>query len=123
MMTNGKRRYRDDVPEDVEVRLRELCLSLPGAYEERAWAGIRWKVRARTFAQVLGVETPSASPVVVLSFRSAGEELEVLRHAMGMVVDGDTDWDEVRELVTESFCVLAPKKLTALINRTTNSEP
>ncbi len=36
---------------------------------------------------------------------------------MGMVLDADTDWDEVRELVTESYCVLAPKKLIALIDR------
>jgi hypothetical protein len=27
--------------------------------------------------------------------------------------DGSTDWDEVRELVTESYCRLAPKKLIA----------
>jgi hypothetical protein len=30
-----------------------------------------------------------------------------------MVLDDDTDWEEVRELVTESYCVLAPKKLVA----------
>ncbi len=36
---------------------------------------------------------------------------------MGMVLDADTDWDEVRGLVTESYCVLAPKKLIALIER------
>jgi hypothetical protein len=78
---------------------------------------------------VLCVEA-DADPFVVLSFRSAGEELEVLRHAghpffvlgwgrdaIGMVLDAATDWDEVREVVTESFCVLAPKKLTALVDR------
>ena len=134
-MSETKRRYNDRVPEDVELRLRELCLSLPDAYEERAWAGTRWKVRARTFVHVLGVEMLDADPVVLLSFRSAGEELEVLRHtghpffvlgwgrdAVGMVVDDATDWDEVRELVTESFCVMAPKKLTALVNRATDTD-
>ena len=40
---------------------------------------------------------------------------------MGMVLDGDTDWDEVRELVTESFCVLAPKMLIARIDRPNRS--
>jgi hypothetical protein len=29
--------------------------------------------------------------------------------------DGTTDWDEVKELVTESYCLLAPKKLVALL--------
>jgi YjbR len=129
-MAEGQRRYTDDVPDDVESRLREICLDLPDAYEERAWVGTRWMVRKRTFAQVLGVVAGHEDPLVVLSFRSAGEELEVLRHAghpffvlgwgrdaMGMVLDDETDWDEVRELVTESFCVLAPKKLIALVDR------
>lgn len=129
-MAAATRRYTDGVPAEVEARLRSACLELPDAYEERAWVGTRWMVRKRTFAHVLGVEIDGADPVVVLSFRSAGEELEVLRHAghpffvlgwgrdaMGMVLDDTTDWDEVRELLTESFCVLAPKKLIELVDR------
>jgi hypothetical protein len=128
-MADVSRRYTDDVPEDLEVRLREHCLALPDAYEERAWVGTRWLVRKRTFAHVLGVVV-DARHLVVLSFRSAGEELEVLRHAgppffvlgwgrdaIGMVLDASTDWDEVGELVTESFCVLAPQKLRTLVHR------
>jgi YjbR len=135
-MAERQRRYTDGVPDDVESRLRELCLELPDAYEERAWVGTRWMVRKRTFAHVLGVDVDHEDPLVVLSFRSAGEELEVLRHAghpffvlgwgrdaIGMVLDGETDWDEVREVVTESFCVLAPKKLTSLVNRPTTVDP
>jgi hypothetical protein len=70
---------------------------------------------------------------VALTFRSHGEELETLRHvghpfyvlgwgsdAMGMVFDQDTDWEEVREIVTESFCVMAPKKLVARVDRPTD---
>ena len=128
-MGGEARRYTDEVPEEDEARLRELCLALPDAYEERAWVGTRWMVRKRTFAHVLGVELDGVS-FVVLSFRSSGEELDVLRHAgppfvvlgwgrdaMGMVLDADTDWHEVSELVTESYCVLAPNKLVALVER------
>ena len=134
-MADAKRRYTDDVPDEIEVRLRELCLGLPDAYEERAWVGTRWMVRKRTFAHVLGVAVDDAIPLVVLSFRSAGEELEILcraghpffalgwaRDALGMVLDIDTDWDEVRELMIESFCVLAPKKLVALVDRPDGSQ-
>lgn len=39
------------------------------------------------------------------------------RNAVGMVLDDDTDWDEVTEIVTESYCVLAPEKLVALVDR------
>ncbi len=128
-MGDEARRYTDEVPEEFEVRLRGLCLALPDAYEVRAWVGTRWMVRKRTFAHVLGIEVDGVSSVV-LSFRSTGEELEVLRHAgapfvvlgwgrgaMGLVLGTDTDWHEVRELVTESYCVHAPNKLVALVER------
>lgn len=129
-MATPTRRYTSEVPESFEARLRDVCLQLPDAYEESAWAGTRWRVRTRTFAHVLGVEEQGRPSLVVLSFRSAGEELEVLRRsghpffvlgwgrdAMGMVLDGATDWEEVRELVVESFCVLAPQKLIARLDR------
>jgi hypothetical protein len=71
----------------------------------------------------------------VLSFRSAGDELETLRHAghpffvlgwgrdaLGMVLDTTTDWVEVAELLVESFCVMAPKKLIALVDRPDDDE-
>lgn len=126
----GSPRYTDDVPEEVRTHLRHRCLALPDAYEESAWAGTRWCVRKRTFAHVLGIEHDDRDPQVILSFRAAGEDLEMLSHAghpffalgwgrnaLGMVLDSDTDWDEVGELVTESFCVLAPQKLIALVDR------
>jgi hypothetical protein len=133
-MADATRRYTGDVPDQVTTRLRAVCLALPDAYEERAWVGTRWMVRKRTFAHVLGVDVDGADPIVVLSFRSAGEELEALRRAghpffvlgwgrdaMGMVLD-DPDWAEVAELVTESFCLLAPRKLVSLVDRPTTAE-
>ena len=129
-----RRRYNGEVPFAVEDRVRRLCLALPDAYEEQAWVGTRWRVRKRTFAHVLGVEDDNDRRVV-LAFRSTGEELEVLRHsghpffvlgwgrdALGMVLDDDTDWDEVRELVAESFCALAPQKLVRLLDRPEDDE-
>jgi hypothetical protein len=34
-----------------------------------------------------------------------------------MVLDDDTDWDEVAELVTESYLYCAPQKLRRLLDR------
>jgi len=39
---------------------------------------------------------------------------------VGVVVGTDVDWDEVAELVTESYCIHAPKKLVALVDRPTD---
>ena len=66
----------------------------------------------------------------MLTFRSRGDELLALVHAgwpfykppwsptiVGMVLDDDTDWAEVAELVTESYRVCAPQKLVRLLDR------
>ena len=118
-----------DVPPEALAKLASICLSLPEAYQEPSWAGTRWRIRKRTFAHVLSIENPFGT-VTRLTFRSAGDELEVLKRAghpffrpgwgtdvVGMVLDQGTDWDEVRELITESYCVMAPKKLSTLVDR------
>jgi hypothetical protein len=129
-----------DVPAAVLAALRPICLGLPETHEEEAWTGVRWRVRQRTFAHVLTVEGGADSahsqaaqadgPTTLVTFRSAGAELEVLRAAghpyfsagwgrdvVGMVLEADTDWTEVAELITESYCVLAPQKLVARVDR------
>ena len=123
----------------VVARLAATALALPEAYEEDAWTGVRWRIRARTFAHVMvaqeGYEssfrniTGIADPTTLLTFRATGEELLALVHAgrpfykprwsptiVGMVLDDDTDWDEVAELVTESYRFCAPQKLVRLFD-------
>jgi hypothetical protein len=129
-----------DVPPQIVAALRSVCLALPEAREEPAWVGTRWRVRMQTFAHVLAVDVgwPPAyaraaetdGPVIVLTFESSGPELAALSAAghpffkprwrptvVGMALDGGVDWSEVAELVTESYCVLAPKKLVELVDR------
>jgi hypothetical protein len=131
---------RADVPPEVVAKLRSVCLALPEAYEEEAWVGTRWRIRKRTFAHVLMIDSGwppvyaraagSDGPISVMTFRSSGPELEALRNArrpffkplwppnmVGMVLDAGTDWDEIAELITESYCVLAPKRLVELVDR------
>jgi hypothetical protein len=36
---------------------------------------------------------------------------------VGVLLDGRVDWDEVTELLTESYCALAPNALVALVTR------
>ena len=38
---------------EVVARLAATALALPEAYEEDAWTGVRWRIRAKTFAHVL----------------------------------------------------------------------
>jgi predicted DNA-binding protein (MmcQ/YjbR family) len=118
-----------DVPPEVVARLRSMCLALPEAVENQAWAGTQWRIRKQVFAHVLTVDFADG-PVTVVTFRSSGAELEALRNAghpffrpawgtnaVGMVLETAAEWDEVTELVRESYCTLAPKKLVALLDR------
>jgi YjbR len=129
-----------EVPADVVTRIRGICLDLPETYEEPAWVGTRWRIRTKTFAHVLTVEDgwPPAyaraagidGPAVLLTFRATGQELGALANtgppyfrpqwapdAAGMVLGEDADWDEIAELLTESFCIAAPVKLAQLVER------
>lgn len=131
---------RPEVPEQLVARLRAVCLALPDAYEEQAWVGTRWRIRKKTFAHVLAItdewppayarEAPLVGNANVLTFRSSGQELAALTNAgppffkprwnpqvVGMIVEDDVDWAEIDELLTESYCVLAPKKLAARVRR------
>lgn len=118
-----------DVPAGVVERLRTICMALPDALEQAAWTGTRWQVRRRTFVHVLRVDG-AQGPVTIMTFRSSGPELDALRDmghpffrpgwgtdVVGMVLDATTDFDEVAELLTESYCILAPKKLVDLVPR------
>ena len=44
-------------------------------------------------------------------------------NVVGMVLEDDVDWSEVAELLVESYCVLAPKKLVALVDRPSPDGP
>jgi YjbR len=118
-----------EVAAPVLARLRALCLALPETTENPGWAGVQWRIRRRRFAHVLAIDFPEG-PETVLTFRSAGEELTALRRSgppffatswgtdqVGMVLDAATDWDDVAELVSESYCLLAPRKLVRLLDR------
>lgn len=129
-----------DVPPELLERVRSICLALPETYEEAAWIGVRWRVRKRTIAHLLTIDETKTTvlkgafdlegEVTALTFRVPGEELLALkesgypfvhagwgRDVMAMHVTEQTDWGEVAELLTESYCLLAPQKLVARVNR------
>jgi hypothetical protein len=129
-----------DVSPEILDRLRPICLGLPETYEEPAWVGTRWRIRQRTFAHVLTVDPDHQAayawaantdePLCVMTFRSPGDELDALVNSgppffkpgwgadvVGIVLAGAIDWEEVAELLTESYCVLAPKRLAARVPR------
>lgn len=125
----------EDVPPEVLDRLRPICRQLPETVEEPAWIGVRWRIRARTFAHVYLPDVDrypkyapfvrAGEPPVVLTFRVPLDDLLGLTaggpyfradwggNVAGAVLDDDTDWTEIAELITDSYREMAPKFLAA----------
>jgi hypothetical protein len=125
---------RPDAPPDIVAKLRAICLALPDVREEAAWVGTRWRIRKETFAHVLMIDggwppayakaAGSDGPLCVLTFRSAIAELDPrhyagapffrpvwFRNIVGLALDAHSDWPEIADLLTASYCLLAPRKL------------
>lgn len=130
---------RANVAHEILAKLRLVCLELPEAYEEDAWSGTRWMVAKKNFAHVLMIDegwppayaraAGSVGPLCVLTFRISAAATGALRferppyfcplwwpNIVGLVLDANTDWDEVATLLTKSYCMLAPKKLAAFVD-------
>lgn len=114
------------VPEHWVLRLGRILGPLPRVQEENAWVGTRWRVGQATVAHVFGGEDQlfrlifRAEPGEVPAFENLGDpyfRTEWGATTVGIMIDDATDWDEVAELLTDSYCVQAPESLAAHVER------
>ena len=135
MTLAGDDQCRVEVPEDIVERIRALCLALPevtvrvdGSLTRARSTARSFDIRRRSFCLLVALEGPTGNPVPLLVLRADPEEREALlsigrpffasragRDRIAVLLTDDTDWEEIHELVTASYRVLAPKKLTALL--------
>lgn len=114
------------VPERVVLRIDAIVSRLPQARMEDAWVGTRWRVRQATIAHVFGGE----DQLFRITFRAEMDEVLAFEHlgpryfrvgwgqnVAGMLIDEETDWEELTELLTDSYCLQAPAKLAAQVAR------
>ena len=114
------------VPEEWVLRLGEIMSRLPDCHEYNAWVGTSWRVGAATVAHVFGGE----DQLFRITFRGEPEEVMAFEHlgdpyfraswggnVIGMLLDDDTDWVELTELITDSYCLQAPDRLVARVDR------
>lgn len=122
----ASRPQRPLVPEQMVLRIGALMARLPRAVEENAWVGTRWRVGQATIAHVFGGE----DQLFRITFRAEVDEVIAFEHlgapyfkvgwganVVGMLLDDDTDWDELAELLTDSYCLQAPQRLAAQVAR------
>ena len=117
---------RPDVPLAWVERLRSLMEPFPECEEFPAWTGVSWRVGQATVAHVFGGEdglfriTFRAEPDEVIAFEHLGAPYFRASwggNVVGLLLDDDTDWLELGELLTDSFCIQAPQRLAEQVPR------
>jgi len=119
-------RERPEVPVGMVRRIRAVMSRFPSCVEEEAWVGVRWQVRGATVAHVFGGEDQlfrivfRAEPDEVLAFEHLGPPYFRAgwgRNVVGMLLDEHTDWSELAEMLTDSYCLRAPAQLAQRVPR------
>jgi predicted DNA-binding protein (MmcQ/YjbR family) len=109
-------------------RMREICLAFPASVESGGVGNPSFKVREKIFAMQHGhEERPSLwvkAPPGVQELLVAAEPLRFFRppyvgHAgwVGAWLDVELDWDELGDMIEESYRMTAPKRLQAQLDR------
>ncbi len=111
--------------------LRTVCLAFPEATEKQAWGDPSWRVRDRIFAMQKGnynggrpslwLKAPAGAAEVLVS--SDQDRFFVPPYVgskgwIGVYLDGpDLDWEELGDLITDSYRLIAPKRLVADLDK------
>ena len=111
---------RPDVPAAWVQHIDAALAACPQCAAEPAWTGVRWRVRGSTVAHLFGGEDQlfrvilRAAPDEVMAFEHMGAPYFRVgwgENVVGLVLDDQTDWAEVAELVVDSYLVQAPAPL------------
>lgn len=114
---------------DQIARARRICMAMPEAWEQEAWGEPTWRVRKRMFAMFANdhhrdgrVALWCNAPLGVqqMLVRAEPDKCFVPPYVgvngwIGVVLDRVDD-AELRELVVQSYCMVAPRKLQALVD-------
>lgn len=124
----------EDIRAEWLSLVRGMALALPEATEKETWGHPTFRIRDKIFAGIgvgdgdgaLDFHPDGAPAVTTMSMKAApGEQDSLLasghpffrpkyvgnRGWIGVVIDEDTDWSEIEELVIDSYRTIAPKKL------------
>jgi predicted DNA-binding protein (MmcQ/YjbR family) len=111
-------------------RLRAICLALPEASERETWGEATFRVRDKIFAMAgdgNGKGRLAMSCKAPPGLQAALVETDPARFFVppyvgskgwiGAYLGDVTDWDELADLVEESYRMTAPKRVAALLDQ------
>lgn len=125
-----------EIPQAILDRVRAMCLALPEVTVRVDYSRTRarstaysFDIRRRSFCLLVAREGATGKPFSLLILRATEGEREALlsmghpffapsagRDRIGVVLTRRANWEEITDLVIESYRVLAPKKLIALLD-------
>lgn len=119
------------MPTGLLSRLRKICLTLPEAHEVEAWGEPTFRVRNKMFAMYAAPNNHHGGgrPAVWCKAAPGNQALMVRARPdryfvppyvgpsgwVGVWLDRAPDWSEVKELMRDSYRLVAPRKLAALV--------
>lgn len=110
----------------AQTRLRSFCLSLPEATEVQTWGDPTYRVRHKIFAMEKGAGTeawckglPGAQEALVRSDPGCFFVPPYVgsKGWIGVRLGTIMDWEEFEDLIEQSYRMVAPKRLAALLDR------
>ena len=114
------------MPATIYAAVQEICLALPDAVEVETWGHPTFRVRNKMFAACGAGDNEAGELRATITMKAEpGEQPSLLAEGypffypkyvggkgwIGIHLDRHTDWDEIAELVEESYRVIAPKSL------------
>jgi predicted DNA-binding protein (MmcQ/YjbR family) len=108
--------------------LRAICLELPEAVEKETWGQATFRVREKVFAVAgTGQGRWSMACKARPGLQGALVGSDPVRFFVppyfgpkgwiGIYLGDETDWDELADLVEESYRMTAPKRVSALLDQ------
>lgn len=114
------------------TRASSIAERLPGVEVTTNALGCYFAVRRKNFAQICTIVGPSGSAITMVVVRPAADEREAFlsighpylsrgphddrNGRIAVVIESTTDWDEIAELMIDSYRRSAPKKLVAILD-------
>ena len=112
-------------------RLRKLCLALPEAHEVEAWGEPTFRVKNKIFAMYAAANNHHGGGKCAVWCKASAVNQRLMVEAdpdrffvppyvgpsgwIGVWLEEKCDWAELAELLRDSYRMIAPKKLLALV--------
>ena len=116
------------IPPPILERIRSICLPLPEAVESEAFGAPTFQIRTKNLAMLHGYQAPpsawcKAGPGAQEAYVGSEPERYFRPPYLGgngwigiwLNPEVDPDWDEIEEIVKESYRLIAPKRLAAQV--------